>query len=113
MDNSSQNTKKFTGGNVKRCRRDLKSYFHNVDSDLSNRFKVIYELFGLTDGKISREVGIDKSTMNRYRRGVFIPTNQMKLLIAQAISKLSNYQTDSAVIWGDSLIFEKWREAKK
>jgi len=103
----------FSDGEVVVNRRDdLKQYFHPTDYTLKERFKTIYQITGLNDEKISRKVGIDHSTMNRYRSGIFIPITDMKILIAKAISELSGITIDSAVIWGDSVYFEKWKDNK-
>ena len=95
---------------VKKCNNKLSKYFHPKDTTLEYRFEFLYKVFDLSDNKIATEVGIDRTTMNRYRRGIFIPTTDMKMLIAKAISKLANYSVDSAVIWGEDLIFSKWKE---
>lgn len=94
---------------VSGCKPDLSKYFHPSDRELMDRFKAIYKIFGLNDQKLSDSVGIHKSTMSRYRRGVFIPTIQMKIEIAKALSKIAGYHIDSSLIWGEDLIFEKWR----
>ncbi len=98
---------------VAKCKTDLAKYFHPPNSELTKRFSIIYRIFGLNDDSIARKIGIDRTTMNRYRRGIFIPTTGMKILIAQKMSELANYQIDSAVLWGDSLIFEAWKRRKE
>ena len=95
---------------VTNCKTDLSRYFHPTDEQLKHRFKVLYELFKLNDDKLARKIGIDKSTMSRYRRGIFVPTRLMKLKIAQALTEVAGYPVDSAVVWGEDLIFDKWKE---
>ncbi len=97
---------------VEKCKQDLKKYFHPQNTTLSKRFEIIYKIFGLNDEMIARELGIDRTTMNRYRRGVFIPVTNMKRLISQAITKLCNYPVDSSVLWGSDLFFQEWKENK-
>lgn len=112
MDISTNNSKILDNEIVTDCKTDLSKYFHPVNSDRETRFNFIYKLFGLNDDSVSRAVGIDNSTMNRYRRGVFEPTNKMKLLIAQKISELSNYQIDSVILWGDDWYFQDFKNKK-
>lgn len=110
----SSNSSFFCGEEgVSKCNDKLLKYFHPENSSLIERFRHIYKIFNLTDDKIARKVGIDRTTMNRYRRGVFIPVTQMKILIAKAISELANYPIDSANIWGEDLIYSKWKEEVK
>jgi len=104
--------KKVLGSCVDACRDDLKQYFHTKNLILIKRFEIIYKIFNLNDYLVASEVRIDRTTMNRYRRGVFIPTTEMKMRIAQAIAKLGGHPVDSSVIWGDDLFFEDWRENK-
>jgi len=89
------------------CRNKLKKYFHPKDPQLAYRFKIIYQIFKLNDNILASKVGIDGSTMCRYRNGIFIPSSEMKLKIAQLIG------VDSSIIWGDSLFFEKWKNSLK
>jgi DNA-binding XRE family transcriptional regulator len=98
---------------VKVCSPDVSKYFHPVNHKLEQRFKILYRLFPITDDTIASKVGITRTTMNRYRRGVWIPLDSLKIRIAQAISELSKYQVDSAVIWGSDLIFEDWKRNKE
>ncbi len=98
---------------VKSCKPDLSKYFHSEDIELNNKFRFIYKLFGLNDEKLAVVVGIDKSTMSRYRRGIFVPTSNMKIIIAQSLSKIAGYQIDSSIIWGESIFFEKFRRERK
>lgn len=100
-------------GGVTKCKTNLSQYFHPENSTLKKRFETIYKIFKLNDDKIASAVGIDRTTMNRYRRGIFIPTGKIKLLIAQKISELASYHVDSSVIWGDDLFFKEWRKDKK
>ena len=95
-----------------KCITQLQKYFHPQNYKLKDRFKVIYEIFNINDKILSSEIGIDTSTMCRYRTGVFIPTSQMKLKIAQAITKLASYPIDSSVIWGEDLIFSEWKKKR-
>jgi len=94
-------------GVVINCRNKLKKYFHPKDSQLAYRFKIIYQIFELSDETLASKVGIDGSTMCRYRNGIFIPSSEMKLRIAQKIG------VDSSIIWGDSLFFERWKNNLK
>ncbi len=100
-------------GGVNKCKKVLADYFHPNNTDLEKRFKFIYKLFGLTDDGIARVVGIDRTTMNRYRRGIFWPSSEMKLLIAKAISKLAEYPVDSSIIWGSDLFFDEWKREQQ
>ena len=109
MSNSSDKSFSFKNGVVKSCKDSLKSYFHTPDIAQSLKFNTIYKIFDLSDSKVAYGVGIDRSSMNRYRRGIWIPPTELKLKISQAISKLANYQIDSCILWGESLFFEKWR----
>ena len=109
---SSKDTFLIDKGVVEECKSHLSGYFHSESKVLKNRFDTIYKIFGLNDNMVSSKVGVDRSTMNRYRRGIWIPNTKMKILISQKISELSDYQIDSSVIWGDSIHFEKWRDKK-
>lgn len=91
---------------------DLSKYFHPENNTLKRRFEIIYQMFNLNDSKIADKIGIARQTMNRYRRGVWIPVLDLKLAIARAISELADYRVDSAVIWGEDLIFEQWKDKK-
>lgn len=113
MDNSINNTYSNFPEVVGDCIKDVRKYFHPEDKVLMKRFNWIYNFFNLNDEKVSREIGIHKSTMSRYRRGIFVPSTQMKILIAKAISKLINYSLDTSQIWGEDLIFINWREKTK
>ena len=77
---------------------DLKQYFYPKNLTLSKRFKIIYEIFSLNDFLVASKVGVDRTTMNRYCSGIFIPTIRMKQRIAEACN------VDSSVLW------EKWSE---
>ncbi len=113
MNNSPDNNFFLKSDGVNKCKPDLSQYFHPQNISLTIKFNTIYKLFKLNDGLVAREIGNDRTTMNRYRRGIFIPTDKMKLLIAQAISKLADYQIDSAVLWGGDLFFKEWKEQKE
>ncbi len=112
MDNSIKTDLSINDAGVGGCKSDVSRYFHPQNNTLTERFNFIYKIFSLNDPKISREIGIHKSTMSRYRRGIFIPTTVMKILIAKAISKLAEYPVDSAIIWGEDLFFEEWKNNK-
>ncbi len=101
---------KATGDGVVEGKKDLSRYFHSPDLTLAQKFNFIYKLFRLTDTDVAHEIGIDRSTMGRYRRGVFQPAPEIKLKIAQAISKLAGYQVDSCVLFGDDLFFDDFKE---
>lgn len=105
--------KKYAQASVEECKIDVSKYFRTKDYALEKRFEVIYNIFGLSDKSVAKKAGVDRTTMNRYRRGVWIPTLEMKRLIAKAISELAQYPVDSSVLWGDDLIFEEWRRNKK
>jgi len=109
---SSEDTFFTDDDSVVECNSDLSRYFNPESSVLKSRFDIIYKIFGLNDDKLSSKIGIDRSTMNRYRRGIWIPNLQMKLIISQKISELSDYPIDSSIIWGESIHFEKWRDKK-
>lgn len=113
MDNELNRQNNVAERGVEKCKSDLSKYFHPPKRDREQRFNFIYRLFGLNDDKIARAIGIDRTTMNRYRRGIFEPTSKMKLLIAQKISKLAEYQIDSAVLFGDDLFFCDWKDKKE
>ena len=113
MHNLKESDKNNEQGNVTSCKVDLSRYFHPQDLVLAKRFEFVYKIFSIRDEEVANEVGIDKSTMSRYRRGIFIPTSDMKIRIAKAISKLAEYPVDSAVIWGEDLIYIDWRKQKE
>jgi len=113
MKNNTLSQKNIKNDGVKRCKLDLSRYFHPLDLELNKRFETLYGLFGLNDEMIASKVGIDRTTMNRYRRGIFRPSKEMKFLIAQKITDLAKYPVDSAVIWGEDLFFDRWKEEKK
>ncbi len=111
--NTNVDLKNVSEGVVEKCKKQSYDHFHPVNVDRKHRFDFIYSLFCLNDNKVARAIGIDRSTMNRYRRGVFEPSPQMKLIIAQKISLLGNYPVDSAVLFGEDLIYSEWRTNKK
>ena len=109
MDNSTENTFLNENPNVVGCKNDLKKYFHTPDYSLNQKFLIIYKIFNLSDSKVAEKIGIDKSSMNRYRRGVWIPSTDLKIKIAQILTEFAGRLIDSSIIWGDSVYFEKWR----
>ena len=110
LDNYKKKSFFYENSSARKCKVDLSKYFHSEDSELSKRFEIIYKIFNLNDDLIAAKLGLSRTTMNRYRRGVWIPIIDLKIKIAQIISELSNYQIDSAVIWGDDLIWGKWKK---
>jgi len=110
MNNINKNNSDNVG--VKKCKPDLTRYFFPLNQDREKRFDFIYKLFGLNDDLVADKIGIHRTTMNRYRRGIFEPSSKMKLLIAQKISKLANYQIDSSMIFGEDLFFNIFKEKK-
>lgn len=113
MDNLSTTQNFSSNLSVSKGKIDLSKYFHKPDEKLNERFLFLYKLFGITDDSLATEIGIDRTTMGRYRRGIFLPSSKMKLLIAQKISKLSNYLIDSSIIWGEDLFFENFKKEKE
>lgn len=94
---------------VAECTQRLSKYFHPEDPELTEKFKLVYKIFGLTDSIMGNECGVDRTTFSRYRRGIFHPTTDMKILISQTISKLSGFHFDSAILFGDSVYFERFK----
>ena len=85
---------------------DLSKYFHAPDIALTQRYNLIYQLHGLNDTKVAALIGVDNSTMSRYRRGIWNPDVDMKIKIARVL------KIDTAILYGDTLIFEKWKNSQ-
>ena len=113
MDKPSHSDFSFNRGVVTKGKTNLSRYFHPYNSERNQRFLFIYKLFSITDTSLGREVGVSRSTMNRYRRGIFEPCNQMKLIIAKAVSKMGNYPVDTCILFGDDLFFNNFKKSKE
>lgn len=87
--------------------RDLSDYWHPYNPVRNNKFLVLYGLANLNDTKLGRKAETSRSTMNRYRRGIWIPTLDLQIKICKILSELIGKQIDTQVIWGDLVLEEK------
>lgn len=86
---------------VSGCKNPLEKYFHPPDFKLAQKFAVLYKLGDVTDSKLAELIGVDRTSMNRYRRGIWKPDNDLKIKICQKLSELLGKQVDSLMLWGN------------
>ena len=110
MHDTIKSSKKSRSAVVEKRLSDLRNYFHPIDLELTKRFNFIYRLFDISDIILANEVKVTRQTMNRYKRGVWIPDLDMKIKIVKSISKLADIPLDTSIVWGEDLIFNKWKD---
>jgi len=81
------------------CKDRLQTYAHPPNESQSIQFKTVYRQAGLNDSKLGDLVGISRSTMSRYRRGIWIPGKDMKIRIAVELSKATGSYIDTLTLW--------------
>ena len=86
---------------VKSCKVDLSRYFHPPNQELSKKFLLFYQILNLNYTSFSKMISVDRTTMNRYRRGIWIPSQNMKIKISQMLSKEIGKIIYPEMIWGD------------
>ena len=100
MDNITNNQNNMIGEGVEKCKIDLSQYFHPENQELSKKFLLLYQLADYTDNSLGSDINVDRTTMNRYRRGVFIPTDEMKIKICKKLTEKIGKYIAIEMIWG-------------
>lgn len=100
MNNSSSKNFFLNKGSVEGCESRLDKGFHPYNSKLNQTFLILYRLADLNDSSFASLIGVDRTTANRYRRGVWIPNYETKLKIARKLSLAIGQHVDTAGIWG-------------
>ncbi len=98
-----QNTDKSffkRGDDVGRCKIDLSRYFHPENKDQSKKFLLLYQLADYSDRDLGKDITVDKSTMNRYRRGVWIPSDEVKIKICKFLTERIGKYICVEMLWG-------------
>ena len=71
---------------------------------LSERFKFILSMKGMTFSDLADKVEINKGTLSKIVNESWYPTAKIKLLIAKAL------EVDSLILWGDKNYFLDYKE---
>ena len=71
---------------------------------LHDRVKILLLRRGISQNKLSDEIGITAQTLSNILNGYWTPTSQIKIKISQALD------VDSLVIFGAMEYWQEWRE---
>lgn len=88
-------------GGAGACLHPLRSRDHPANPELDKTFKLLYQLSGFTDDTLARSIDVERTTMNRYRRGVWIPSNNQKINICKILTEKIGKYVAVEMIWGD------------
>lgn len=89
-----------TGGGAEKCEHPLRAGDHPEDPVLNKIIKLLYQMADYSDDSLGRDIGVERTTMNRYRRGVWIPGEDLKIKICKRLTEKTGKYIAIQMIWG-------------
>ncbi|NOY69851.1 MAG: helix-turn-helix transcriptional regulator [Deltaproteobacteria bacterium] len=62
-----------------------------ITSDLPKKLKQARKLKGLTQGQLTRKIGVDIQRISKYERGVLVPTTEIMVKLSDALDISLDY----------------------